>query len=79
MGPKSWDLAAKIVQPKIVEWAIMTSEPYKASGPDTGHISGIPTEGNQRTAGSLNEDLQDEHRPEICSQNVDEHKNCLHP
>jgi len=32
--PKAWAIAAKIVNPERVRWAIMTFEPYKTPGPD---------------------------------------------
>jgi len=32
--PRDWSLAAKIVHPKGVEWAVKTFKPYKSPGPD---------------------------------------------
>ncbi|KMQ89207.1 lian-aa1 retrotransposon protein [Lasius niger] len=32
--PRAWSLAAEVVYPQAVKWAVGSFEPYKAPGPD---------------------------------------------
>ncbi|XP_032690767.1 uncharacterized protein LOC116853705, partial [Odontomachus brunneus] len=55
--PREWSLAAEVVSPKAVEWAVRTFDPYKAQGPD-GISPILLQKGLSYLLGPLNENVQ---------------------